>query len=92
MLMVGDAGGSIDVSQPGVPPLPRRAASPILPEALRREARAMGVDVSQACERGLVAEVAARRRRWLEENGAAMRAWDAPVGRHGLPLAACRAF
>ncbi len=71
----------------------RRATNVTLPEALLHEARGLGINVSQACERGLADEVAAsRRRRWLEENGEAMQAWNEHVDRHGLPLAAYRQF
>ena len=81
------------MARPAVSTPSRRAANVTLPEALLREAREMGVNVSQACERGLAAEVAAlRRRRWLDENGAAMQAWNEHVERHGLPLAAYRPF
>ena len=75
------------------PVLARRATNVTLPEPLLREAREMGINVSQACERGLSAEVAATRaRRWLEENRAAMDAWNDHVERHGLPLAEFRQF
>jgi antitoxin CcdA len=49
--------------------------------------------MSQACERGLAAEVArARREAWLAENRAAMDAWNAHVEAHGMPLAEYRRF
>jgi antitoxin CcdA len=70
---------------------PRRATNVTLPEALLREARALDINLSQACERGLVAEVAStRRRRWIEENRAAMEAWNEHVAARGLPLPAER--
>jgi antitoxin CcdA len=70
---------------------PRRATNVTLPEALLREARALDINLSQACERGLAAEVAAtRRRRWIEENRAAMEAWNEHVAAKGLPLPADR--
>ncbi len=72
---------------------PRRATNVTLPEALLREAREMGINLSQACERGLAAEVAAARRsRWLEENREAMEAWNEHVDQQDLPLAAYRQF
>lgn len=53
----------------------------------------MGINVSQACERGLAAAVADQRRaRWLEENKQAIDAYNEHVDRHGLPLAAYRQF
>lgn len=74
-------------------PLLRRATNVTLPETLLRDAREMGINLSQACERGLVAAVAEQRRqRWLEENREAMDAWNGHVAEHGLPLAAYRQF
>ena len=72
---------------------PRRATNVTLPETLLRNAREMGINLSQACERGLAEAVAnARRQRWLEENREAMDAWNGHVAEHGLPLAAYRQF
>ena len=72
---------------------PRRATNVTLPESLLQEARALGVNLSQACERGLVEAVAAgRRARWLAENQDAIEAWNTHVDTHGLPLAAYRQF
>ncbi len=69
----------------------RRAPNVSLPETLLREVREMEINLSQACERGLVAAVAeARRQRWLEENRQAMEAWNDYVAEHGIPLAAHR--
>lgn len=69
----------------------RRAANVTLPEGLVREARALGINLSQACERGVAAEVArVRARQWQEENRAAMDAWNEHVAREGLPLAKYR--
>ena len=71
----------------------RRATNITLPEALLREAKALKVNMSQACERGLAAEVErARREVWLAENRAAMDAWNAHVEAHGMPLAQYRRF
>ncbi len=75
------------------PPAPRRPTNVTLPEPLLREARDLGINVSQACERGLAAAVAeTRAERWKRENRAAMDAWNEHVERHGLPLAAFRQF
>lgn len=72
---------------------PRRATNVTLPEVLLREARDMGINLSQACERGLAAAVAEQRRqRWLVENREAITAWNDHVAEHGLPLAAFRQF
>ncbi len=71
----------------------RRATNVTLPEILLQEAREMGINLSQACERGLTAEIAdVRRQRWLQENREAMGAWNEHVAEHGLPLAAFRQF
>jgi antitoxin CcdA len=71
----------------------RKPTNVTLPEPLLREARELGVNLSQACERGLAAEVqAVRARRWLEENRGAMDAWNAYVEAHGLPFEAYRQF
>ncbi len=71
----------------------RRATNVTLPEPLLRDARALGVNLSAACEQGLAAEVAAARRRlWLAENADAMRGWNEHVSQHGLPLAHYRQF
>ena len=71
----------------------RRATNVTLSAPLLQDARALGINVSDACERGLAAAVAERQRaRWLEENKEAMDAWNEHVAEHGLPLAAYRQF
>lgn len=72
----------------------RRATNITLPEALLRQARELGINLSQACERGLAAEIAAlRAERWLVENREAIAAWNAHIGpANGLPLARFREF
>ena len=71
----------------------RRATNVTLPEALLRNARELGINLSQACERGLSAEVAnAQRQRWLEENQEAIGAWNGYIAEHGLPLESFRQF
>jgi antitoxin CcdA len=75
------------------PAAPRRATNVTLPEPLLRDARDLGINLSQACERGLAAAVAdARRQRWLDANRGAMDAWNDHVAAHGLPLDAFRQF
>ncbi len=72
---------------------PRRPTNVTLPESLVQEARALNINVSQACERGLLAEVgAAKARRWQEDNRAAIDAWNGHVDRHGIPLAEFRSL
>ena len=71
----------------------RRATNVTLPAALLHDARSLGINLSQACEQGLAAAVSeARRQRWLDENRAAIQAWNEHVEMHGLPLAAYRQF
>ncbi len=72
---------------------PRRATNVTLPEPMLREARDLGINLSQACERGLAAAVAEeRRKRWLADNREAAEAWNRHVAEHGLPLDAYRQF
>lgn len=71
----------------------RRPTNVTLPETLLREARDLGINLSQACERGLAAEVASlRRQRWLEQNRDAIQSYNEQVAQNGLPLAAFRQF
>ena len=57
------------------------------------EARRLDIDISQASERGLEAQVARTRdKQWLEENREAIEYWNAWVEQHGLPLARYRQF
>ena len=75
------------------PAAPRRATNVTLPEALLQDARELGINLSQACERGLATAVAdMRRQRWLQENAAAIEDWNGHVAEQGLPLAAYRQF
>ena len=74
-------------------PTNRRPTNVTLPDALLREARDLGINISQACEHGLAAEVAATRaRRWQHDNAAAIAAWNRHVEENGLPLAEYRFF
>ena len=64
-----------------------------LASALVAEAKQLGINVSQACEAGLSEKIAAaRRQRWLEENGASIGAYNARVESDGLTLAKYRQF
>jgi len=72
---------------------PKQATKVSLSEALVSDARALGIDVSRACEDGLESEVRRERtRRWQQENEAAFDAWNAFVDRKGVPLAEYRKF
>ena len=57
------------------------------------EAKALGINVSRACEAGLLVELKREReRRWQEENREAIQSWNAWVKENGLPLASHRKF
>jgi antitoxin CcdA len=71
----------------------RRPTNISLNEAHLAEARALGINVSQACERGLVQEIqAVRAERWREENRAALESYNQFVEERGLPLEKLRLF
>jgi antitoxin CcdA len=71
----------------------RRATNVTLPSDLVDEARALNVNLSQACESGLVQSIAAARRtRWLEENKEAIDAYHERIERDGPILAPYRRF
>ena len=71
----------------------RRATNVSLDSELLGQAKALEVNISRACERGLALEVAAaKEKRWLEENGPALEAANAYVEARGIPLARHRKF
>ena len=71
----------------------RRATNVSLPANLIEEARAFDINISQACERGLSAEVKkVREDKWIEENWEAIQYWNDYVEKNGLPLAKYRMF
>jgi len=79
---------SVDVNAPA-----RKSTNLTLAVGVVAEARALGVNVSQAAEVGIAAAVARRRQeRWLAENQAALESSNAFVEQHGLPLAQYRNF
>lgn len=72
---------------------PRKSTNLSLAADLVEEAKALDINLSRACEAGLEAALKEeRKRRWQEENRAAMEAWNAWVAEHGLPLARYRQF
>ncbi len=72
---------------------PRRATNVSLPADLVESARGLDINISQACEKGLAAEVKkAREDKWIEENWDAIQSSNAYVEKHGLPLAKYRMF
>ncbi|MEE1610774.1 type II toxin-antitoxin system CcdA family antitoxin [Microvirga sp. CF3016] len=71
----------------------RRPTNVSLPVELVAEAKALDINLSQACERGLAHSVAeARRARWLKDNKEAIEAYNVMVERDGLPLDEFRQF
>jgi len=74
-------------------PAARRPTNVSLDTRLIAEARALGVNISRACERGLLEQVAeARGAQWLAENEGALASSNSYVEQHGLPLAGSRLF
>lgn len=64
-----------------------------LDQDLLREAKALGINLSQAAETGLRRAVAeARAAEWKRENAAALQSSNEWVERHGLPLHSHRRF
>lgn len=64
-----------------------------LDAALVEEAKALGVSISQASNRGLEEAVKkARADKWLEENREALDSYNAWVEKNGLPLEKHRLF
>lgn len=71
----------------------RRPTNVTLPADLLAEAKALKVNVSQACEGGLARSVSeARKARWLAENKQAIEFHNAMMERDGLILAKYRPF
>lgn len=72
---------------------PKKATNVSLNAELVEEARTLGINVSEACQTGLAAQVKnARWAKWQEENRAAIEASNEYVRKHGLPLARYRLF
>ena len=64
-----------------------------LDQDLLREAKALGINLSQAAETGLRRAVAeARAAEWKRENATALQSSNEWVERHGLPLDTHRRF
>ena len=74
-------------------PTTRRPTNVSLDPNLVTEAREMGVNVSRACESGLVLELKkAREAKWRTENADAIAGWNAWTRENGLPLEKYRQF
>lgn len=71
----------------------RRPTNVSLDETLVADAKALGINVSRACEVGLDAEIRAERtRRWKAENREANEAYAEYLEKYGLPLEQFRQF
>jgi antitoxin CcdA len=71
----------------------RRPTNVSLPASLVDEAKSLGINLSRACETGVVAALKAEReRRWKAENADAITAYNRWVEEHGLPLEEFRQF
>lgn len=72
---------------------PRRATNVSLDPRLIDQARALDVNVSRACERGLIEKIAeARAARWLVDNDETIAVSNAYADAEGLPLGSVRLF
>ena len=64
----------------------KRATNLTIDSDLVEAARALEINVSEACERGLADEVKkARESKWLDENRPALLAWNAWIEQNGMP-------
>lgn len=71
----------------------RKPVNLSIDELVLADARALGINLSQACETALKQSVAGeRKRRWVEENFEALQSSNEWVEKHGLPLAKYRMF
>ena len=81
------------MNRPAKFPAAKRATNVSLSEDLVAEAKALGINVSQACQSGLAAEVKkAREAAWKEENREAIESYNAYVREHGMPFDEFRKF
>ena len=72
---------------------PKRPTNVSLNARLLEEAKALGINVSRACESGLAVRIKeAKTKAWKEENRAAIEAANDYVEKHGLPLSRDRQF
>lgn len=71
----------------------KKATNLSLDQELLKDARALGVNISAAAEKGVTEAVrAAKAAAWLEENREAIEASNKWVEEHGLPLEKYRMF
>jgi antitoxin CcdA len=71
----------------------RKAANITLDPIALAEAKQLGINISQACERGLVQEIAkTKAAQWRADNADALASSNDWVAKHGIPLADHRKF
>jgi antitoxin CcdA len=71
----------------------KRATNVSLSDSLLLEAKALGINISQAAERGLAQAIEEKQTElWLVENRTALDSSNDYVKQHGLPLARYRQF
>jgi len=76
-----------------IAPAGRKATNVSLDAELIEQARALDINISRACERGLIETITeTRAERWKRENAEAIASYNAYVERNGLPLARYRNF
>jgi len=74
-------------------PSQRKATNISLDLGLLEQARALDINISRACERGLAAQIAeTRAERWRAENAEALASSNEYIERNGLPLSGFRQF
>src|SRR3546814_20290845 len=74
-------------------PTPKRPTNVSLNAELVEEARKLGINVSEACQTGLAAEVKkAREAAWKEANRPAIEVWNYYIRNNGLPYDPSRRF
>lgn len=72
---------------------PRKATNLTLDAQAIADAKELGINISAACEQGLVVAISkVRGAKWLRENRAAIDSFNAYVDKHGIPLAKYRQF
>ncbi|MFZ5482723.1 MAG: type II toxin-antitoxin system CcdA family antitoxin [Pseudomonadota bacterium] len=65
--------------------VPKKATNLSIRADLVEEARALGINLSRTLETALAAEVKkAKEKKWLEENRAAIEAYNREIAEHGL--------
>ena len=72
---------------------PKKATNVSLNAELVVEAKKLGINISDACQSGLAAEVKkARDAAWKEENRAAIESWNEYIRKNGMPYDKYRQF